>query len=317
MLMPTYTLRPATAGDYESAAALLTLVRPEQPLSADDLRRADATLPAHVRFGRWVVQDSGGALLGVGWHIQYADLYDPLRHWISIFVHPDHRRAGIGTALFRQLYDALAAYQPVALKSYVRETRPEGIAFAQHHSFQEVSRRFEARLDLTRSDLDTLLPAMPDLASVRIVSFAELADDPQRDVQFHALNAALDRDVPIGEPVTPMPFEQFQQAVLQDPAFVAEGTFVALDGARYVGLSTVTRTDSGRGLYIDMTGVHADYRGRGIALALKLRGIHYARQHGYETMVVMNDSGNAPMLRVNEQLGYVRQAAILKMERAY
>lgn len=47
-----------------------------------------------------------------------------------------------------------------------------------------------------------------------------------------------------------------------------------------------------------------DYRGRGLAQALKLQTVLLARRAGMRTIRTNNDSLNAPMLAVNRKLGY-------------
>ncbi|HEU5317585.1 MAG TPA: GNAT family N-acetyltransferase, partial [Chloroflexota bacterium] len=51
------------------------------------------------------------------------------------------------------------------------------------------------------------------------------------------------------------------------------------------------------------------YRGKGIAMALKVRGVRYAREHGYREIRTNNDTANRPMLRINEAMGFVKQPA--------
>lgn len=60
-------------------------------------------------------------------------------------------------------------------------------------------------------------------------------------------------------------------------------------------------------MYNMMTGVEPSYRGRHIALALKLLVIECARSYGAAYMRTNNDSENAPMLAVNHKLGYQLQ----------
>ncbi len=63
----------------------------------------------------------------------------------------------------------------------------------------------------------------------------------------------------------------------------------------------------------DMTGVRREYRGRGIALALKLLAIRFARSVGAQEITTSNDSLNAPMLAVNRKLGYQPQNGQYKL----
>ncbi len=45
-------------------------------------------------------------------------------------------------------------------------------------------------------------------------------------------------------------------------------------------------------------------RGRGIARALKVAQIAWAKENGVERLTTTNEQRNAPMIRVNESLGY-------------
>ena len=53
-----------------------------------------------------------------------------------------------------------------------------------------------------------------------------------------------------------------------------------------------------------MTGTLRDYRGRGLALLAKRATLVNAAKRGVELVSTENDETNAPMLRVNEHLGY-------------
>jgi ribosomal protein S18 acetylase RimI-like enzyme len=64
-----------------------------------------------------------------------------------------------------------------------------------------------------------------------------------------------------------------------------------------------------------VTAVHPDYRGRGIARALKLRTLEYARQHVYREIRTQMDETNAPMLHVNQAIGFVKHDGFVVFER--
>jgi RimJ/RimL family protein N-acetyltransferase len=52
------------------------------------------------------------------------------------------------------------------------------------------------------------------------------------------------------------------------------------------------------------TATRRDYRGRGLALAVKLATTHWAAAHGITQIATTNDETNAPMLAINARLGY-------------
>jgi mycothiol synthase len=53
-----------------------------------------------------------------------------------------------------------------------------------------------------------------------------------------------------------------------------------------------------------LTAVRRDWRGRGIASLLKRRTLHWAAGNGVRELYTWTHAGNAPMLRLNEHLGY-------------
>ena len=62
------------------------------------------------------------------------------------------------------------------------------------------------------------------------------------------------------------------------------------------------------------TAVHPAYRGRGIALALKLRTIAFTREHGYRYIKTGSNAVNERMLGINAALGFQPQPARITFE---
>jgi RimJ/RimL family protein N-acetyltransferase len=60
----------------------------------------------------------------------------------------------------------------------------------------------------------------------------------------------------------------------------------------------------GRAAYNEMTGTLRDYRGRGLAFAAKLETVRWAAGKGLARILTGNDTRNAPMLAINDRLGY-------------
>jgi RimJ/RimL family protein N-acetyltransferase len=94
------------------------------------------------------------------------------------------------------------------------------------------------------------------------------------------------------------------QDVLEQPLVTADGSFVAMVDGIAAAVSLLDH-DPETGRTANMfTGTLREYRGRGLALAVKLASIHWAAAHGSSMMVTTNDLENAPMLAVNKRLGY-------------
>lgn len=118
------------------------------------------------------------------------------------------------------------------------------------------------------------------------------------------LSMMLSRDVPHPEGIPEFTLEDFQQFATM-PGFRPDGLFILADGERWVGLSGVLCLE-GRPAYTYFTGVDRDYRGRGLATALKLATIEFVQRLGIAAMRTNNDTVNYPMVAVNEKLGYRR-----------
>jgi GNAT superfamily N-acetyltransferase len=104
-------------------------------------------------------------------------------------------------------------------------------------------------------------------------------------------------------------YEYFIEHTLQSPNLLPDAYFVAVHDGNYVGTSALWASQAGSDLYTGLTGVKRAYRQKGIALALKLRGIAYARAHAHPLIKTWNESNNRAILSINERLGYAKQPA--------
>ena len=150
-----------------------------------------------------------------------------------------------------------------------------------------------------------------------LTNLAEARREGQDSLKkLHELVQLISADMPSPAPFTPTSYEQWKAFELKNPNLLPEGYMIAKDGSKYVGLSTVWRIDKEpRSLIQGNTGVRREYRGRGIAVALKLRVIDFARRNGYEKLKTWNASDNAPMLAVNTKLGFKREVGWITLEK--
>ncbi len=110
-------------------------------------------------------------------------------------------------------------------------------------------------------------------------------------------------DVPLPEPPTKGSFEQFASR-FDAPGYAAEAHFIAVEGDRYVGLTGFwTSLVEKHKLYTGLTGVVRSHRRKGIATALKLHGVRFAREYG-ATIIETDNEENNPMYDLNVRLGF-------------
>lgn len=316
----SYTIRPFTPDDLPAMVAVANATHPDSPITEEQIRHSDANRDPKCKIARWAAEQDG-QMVGYSVYLQHADFYHPQKFWVTVRVLLTHQRGGIGGALYNTVLTNVGQHDPIALQVQLREDQDAALRFARQRGFEEFGRRWASILDVTTFDLAPHLAALETLTALGIVlkSIAELASDPDRDRKLYDLQWAADFDVPTPEPITPMTFEQYCKQLLYTPQLVAEGSLVAVDenaDGRYVGLSTFFR-DGDDALDIDITGVASDYRRRGIARAIKVQGIQWARDNGYKQINVVNDPVNVGMLAINDALGFVRQPALLWMQKTF
>ena len=93
-----------------------------------------------------------------------------------------------------------------------------------------------------------------------------------------------------------------------------DGSFVALAGDEIVGCAGLIRdTDRAEN---SLTAVRRDWRGRGLARALKETAIAWASANGVSQVYTWTQTGNENMQAVNERLGYVTRHVSISLRRS-
>jgi ribosomal protein S18 acetylase RimI-like enzyme len=164
--------------------------------------------------------------------------------------------------------------------------------------FKEVFRSFGANLELAQFDpgrFSTLEPALEE-RGIRIVPRHEwLADDT--DSQLEVIQAEANADVPGYEPVVSMQTD-YKDRTMHEPFWVA------LQGERCVGFSSLDGKPDQTTIHFDASGVLRSHRRQGIGLALAARAMTWAKEQGFAEV---NDGGtksNTAHVRILEKLGF-------------
>ena len=304
------TIRDFQPEDYPAAVEIGNALYPEHPTTVErerfDWEHFDTR--KYVRR-RYLAVDPSGAVVGDASLSHSPSSFHAQRFWVWIGVHPKWQRKGVGTALYAHLMVEFRGLDAIALRTSTRETMAETIAWLHRRGFKELSRGWESRLDLPSFDLAGFAEYWALPPGIAIVTFAEeLAKDPDAVRTLFELDCDISPDEPRIDPFTRPDFELWSERLLKSPWFVPEAIFIAKDGDRYVGLSELFRNDAmPEVVNTGFTGVRREYRGRGIAWALKLRALDWATRHGYREVRTWNNTLNAPMLGINVKLGFVKQ----------
>lgn len=317
--MSNITIRPFDGSDtdYEHWVAVQHAVYPDYKTSVAEIKDNDVRRPSICRNARWLAFRDGQPV-GLAAHDQVIWVYNPDRYIVEVLVAPEARKAGLGSALYEIVINALAAFHPKALRVVYREGADDSLRFLKKRAYTELERAWESRLDVTAFDFAPFAEAQRKAAENGIVirSVAELQQtEPEEWARkVYEVDRLAVQDVPSQDGVTPPDFETYKNQAFEGHNFIPEAFFVAVDTStgNYVGTSSLFKTD-GEYLNVGFTGTHPEYRRKGIAMTLKLAAVEYAKCVGCPEIRTDNDSTNQPMLSINVALGFVRQPAWIWM----
>jgi mycothiol synthase len=320
---PDVTIRPFE-GEYEQLIAIQKAIDPDHFGTVEGWRFGDETWRHDKYFRlRLVAEAPDGQIVGYGQINHMIWQLHPDKYGMGVNVHPAHRRKGIGSALFERLVGAVKERSAIAVRTDTQESRRYAIDFLAHRGFGEIQRYWESRLEVGAFDFEAFATAEARAAEngITLTTFAaELEKNGPSEEMLRAIyemDQAAFVDVPLPDPGTRIPWEEWHKWVMEAPNRLPDAFFLAKDRERYVGLSNMGHNPDQPGvLHQGFTGVIREYRGKGVAMALKLQTVKYARERGYREIRTGNNTRNRPMLRINEAMGFVKQPVWIEYEKA-
>ncbi len=216
-------------------------------------------------------------------------------------------------AVVRALYGGLEALPDArVLYTMAHETQAVHRKVLKKLDYGEILRSYGADLEVAAVDLKAFGDPETELCAqgVVIYTLAELTPDPGFLDKLYTLYLESNRDVPeVGHSDT-LSRADFDAHLKRGDA-LPEAHHVAVKDGRYLGYSELFAGHEAGTLRQETTAVLRAYRRRGVALALKLRGLAYARAHGYTQVNTGMASNNAAVVALNTRLGFVPQQAYL------
>ena len=300
-------LRPARVEDAAFAADVMTAVRPSSPTDPSILAYWWAQPEESFDLRRFLVttgrRDVGYAEVS---HARW-DL-DPKRYGaVSGELIPEERGRESLDALFAICEELLVADGARILRARAAEDDPVRIEAIVGRGYTEDRRSRRWELDLV-ANRDHVL-AMTEGSRTRMrdlgVRIATLADDTDPDVieKIWRLSEEAGDDVPTTVPRTPEVMETYVQWV-KAPGIHRDRFWIARVGDDVVGVSLLEYPPVRGIVTTDWTATARSVRGRGVARALKCETLAQAIALGVDRVRTGNDAANAPILHINETMGY-------------
>jgi mycothiol synthase len=306
------TIRPfeKTDEEYRAIVDVFNANWPDEKSDPSSWRHRDRHRNPSRLFQR-VVAEAEGGIVGYANYGESDWAYVPGKYFVDVEVSPDKQRKGYGAALYDHVVAALADRDPLFLTTDTREDKPDFIRFLTKRGFEPVMRYAASHLDPQTFDFERFegVEKRVKESGIEIVNVPDLpARDPDWKRHWYDLEIECWMDVPLPEPPTAGRFEEFESR-FDSPNYDANAHFIAIDDGRYVGLTGMWISIAEKHkLYTGLTGVVRSHRRRGIATALKVNGIRYARDYG-ATVVETDNEENNPMYNLNLDLGFVPQPA--------
>jgi mycothiol synthase len=309
-------IRPATLDDLKAIVNIWNDSHPDNQITLESMLQTEKIRNKDIVFQRFIaeVNDKQVAFAHFSqmeWmlHLQKFD--------IRLLVHPDYRNKGIGTALYEQLGRALEPHNPIKLMSMLREDWKASVSFAEKRGFGVTFKAWESWLNVANVDVARFANDTKRVTEqgYKLCSLADLQHDTKAFRNVYTLDYEVSQDIPLppGESFTFPPFERWLELVTQNPNFRPEAWFIAIapDGD-YAGVSMLFTRPADKDLNTGLTGVKRAHRRKGIALALKLKAIEFAKAYNAPHIRTDNAQENRTMLSINEALGFKKQPAWLE-----
>ena len=313
-------IRAFEPDDYERLAAIHHANFPEVKLSPNEMRREDENFDTSKYVLKQYSAVRSGRMIGWSQYWHSPLLFHPLKFMIDIVVDPADQQSGVGSALYEHVMGELRNRQAILARCRVKEDMAASISFLKNRGFVEIDRSWESHLAVGEFSSENYREYVRRVLSSG-VTITTLSEEARRDPSGYQKLYQLwireaGQDVPWPDTYTPESFEDFMKHLINSPNMLHDGCFIAKVGDRYVGLSvSAKRETEPENLYQWFTGTIREYRGRGIAMALKLSIIEFAKLNGYEVIKTWNDSTNVGMLAINQKLGYRPHAGWITYEK--
>jgi len=318
-----YRARPFEERDREPwIAERNTWYGPMEQGNAEEWRVWETMTPDDSLL-RFVVEDEAGRLAAM------ANISNG-----GAFRHPDgaqsggvsvarvDRGKGIGSALLAVIIDEAVRRKAPRFLAGASDAHQDSLAWAAKRGFREIGRRIESYVELASFDPARFGARVEEIRRSGIVfrTIQEILDgrDGETREQFiralHGAEKPMWEDIPWATPTPHWPLERFRQMGFESGQMLADASVVAYDGETIAALTTTGKRESRDG-YTWMTGVGRDYRGRGLATAIKVEALSRAKAKGLRAMLTTNDEPNKAIREINAKLGYQMLPAHVQLEK--
>ena len=308
MRVGEFELRPLDVDrDIAFVADLDTEVRRDDPEDPVLLRHWWTLMAADAVVARYIVSlDGERAGYAVVRHLPWDRMPERFAS-AGCELRPDLRTEARLSALQSHLESELARDGAKKVTSWAWDYDATRIAMLTARGYREERRQRFWELDLVkhRERIETMAAESRERMSkegIRVLTLAQ-EDDPKRWEKLKRMSDEAESDVPTTVPHVPMAMDEWMKW-FDSPGLRPDRIWLAREGDDIVGISQLAYPPVRGVVATDWTGTARKVRGRGVARALKCETLMQAIALGVDRVRTDNDSANAPILHINESMGY-------------
>lgn len=310
------TLRPASLEDAALAADLMTAAYPAHPADPVVTRYRWEHPQTGWSTGRFIAEMKGRPIGYLDWAHPPRD-QDPDRHCeVGVSLDRADMDRELLDFLCTWITEQAAAGGSLALEAYAGEDEPELLEALARIGYERD--RFEKVWALDLKTHGGRLRAEADQARAAAerdgyeMTTVAAWEAPHKFGALLALDDATRGDIPTTFPILPETFENFMERSTS-PERPHDRWWVAVRRDQPVAMSYLRYPPVRGYVWTGYTCSHPDHRGRGLARAVKLQSLNQAVELRVPVVYTENDSENAPMLHINERLGYERRPGFVSL----
>lgn len=307
--------RDASVDDAALAADVMTAAFPRLPTDPVMTRYRWANPRAGYEYTRWLADRGGRAIAYLDTvHAPWAKVPD--RHCeVEVWLDRAELDAKLLDSMWTWIGEKAIAQGAGLLLAYCGEDEPEMLDSLGRLGYERV--RAERVWELSLAEHGPRLRREAAEARTRVeregIRTLTLADwrDDGAVAKLYELNERTVQDIPHTLTIVREQLEDFASR-LSAPDRRRDCIWIAVDGDTPVAMSFLKFPPVRGCVWTGCTCTDPGYRGRGMARAVKLQSLAQAAELGIPTVYTDNDAENAPMLHINETLGYVARPGFVE-----
>jgi mycothiol synthase len=237
---------------------------------------------------------------------------------VEILFRPEYENLSVAEILFEKINNDIQMINPDALQARIFDDQTYLLRFYRKYGFVENHRMMHVYLTVSDTDYSPYVELENRLNSQGI-TISTLTKEQISDTEYFPKLQTLNNTTWVDYPTEPLlPPSSPSDIWLTHEDNIPDAYFIAKKGELYIGHSHLMKMPSdSQNLIQGLTASLREFRGKGIATALKVKGIEYAKRTGYRGIFTSHRNNNIPMETVNKKLGWRPNYSEIRLEKMY